>query len=223
MDEKFRQEFIKRLDGGTPLKQDELLEILLENANGVRDTSEISKRLTDVFPGVGAILNADYEELIAAGAPEAVACYLKTLGRNLDVDGDAVYIRNTEECFSFIDGRLKVRDVEFVELYLLNKAYKLTEALSFTSNFADAVNVSVAEVLSALSARNVFGVYLAHNHVNCAVTPSEVDDRVTKKISDACRLCGIKFFDHCIINSAGDTFSYKQSGRLPQVIIKGSV
>ncbi len=223
MDEQFRQELIKRLDDGTPLNQDELLEILLENAYGGKDMSEISKRLMEIFPGVRAILAADYEELVAAGAPEAVACYLKTLARNIEVDADAVFVRNTDDCFSLIEERLKGKDVEFVELYLLSKGYKLTDVLSFTSNFADSVNVSVNEVLSALSARSVYGVYLAHNHVNCSVVPSSVDDKVTKKISDACRLCGIKFFDHCIINSAGETFSYKKSGRMPQVISKGSV
>lgn len=223
MNEQFRQDLIKRLDGGAPLKQDELLEILLENAYGGRDMSGLSKKLMDVFPGVRALLTADYEEIVAAGAPATVACYLKTLERNITVDGELAFIRNTEECFALVDERLKSKDVEYAELYLLNKSYKLTEVLTYTSDFADRVNVSVTDVLSALSVRNVFGVYLAHNHVACAVTPSRLDDEVTKKIADACRLCGIRFFDHCIINTAGEKFSYKQSGRLSQAITKGSV
>lgn len=223
MDEKFRQDLIKKLDGGVPLKQDELLEILLKNAYGGRDMSELAKKLTGIFPGVRAVISADYEEIVAAGAPSSVAGYLKTLEKFLGEESDREYVRNTEECFALISERIKDKDVEYAELYLLNKAFKLTDILTYTSNFVDRVNVSVTDVLSALSLKNVFGVYLAHNHVACEVTPSAVDDEVTKKISDACRLCGIRFFDHCIMNSAGEKFSYKQSGRLSRIIRKGSV
>ncbi|MDE7076631.1 MAG: hypothetical protein K2O62_04850, partial [Clostridia bacterium] len=39
-------------------------------------------------------------------------------------------------------------------------------------------------------------------------------DNATEKVVKACAICGIKFFDHCIISSTGDKFSYRLSGKI---------
>lgn len=54
---------------------------------------------------------------------------------------------------------------------------------------------------------------LCHNHPSNNIRPSNDDDRITKRIKDACQLMRVFFLDHLIITD-GKYYSYSEEGRL---------
>ncbi len=215
----YRREFLDRLASGEKLGERELLNIILSNAYGGRDFSAVTDALLERFPGVLAVIEADFAELMTVdGVTEPIASYLKTLKRadNFITKGD-LYITGTARCFEVAAERFRGKVNESVEVYFLNKSGKVTQIKYYTSNRADKVEITAGEILSVISSSGAHGLYFAHNHVNCAATPSADDDNVTRKLITACDMCKIIFFDHCIVSSNGDRFSYAESGRLEKL------
>ena len=215
----FRKQFIEKLEGGGRLYETDLLNILLSNAYGGKDMSAVAEALLSRFPGVKAVIEAEPKELLAVeGVSQTVVTYLKTLDRAYNLcHKEEVYIKDTEQCFQVVEERFRGRDSECVEIYFVNKSGRVTDISHYTTKNADRVDISANEILSVISTSDAYGLYFAHNHVNSPATPSGADDNATAKVVRACAMCGIKFFDHCIISSTGDRFSYRMSGRLDRL------
>ncbi len=219
MDRELRKKYIEKLDGDGKLYERELLNILLSNAYSGRDMSDVTESLLSRFPSVRAILDADYREIVSVkGVTQPVALYLKTIGR---IDEMAARrkerITSTEEFCELIKKRFSLKDNEHAELYILNRQGKIEDIVSYTSGSVSRVDISVQDILPELAARTACGIYLAHNHVNCPSTPSREDDNFTLKLLAACKIKELKFYDHCIVNSEGETFSYLKAGRLKEL------
>lgn len=201
------------------LYERDLLKIILGNACGGKDLTAVADALLARFPGVRAIIEADYDELIAVdGVTDTIACHFKTLNLAEEFcNKEEPVITCTEQCFEVITRRFRGKDNESVEMYCVNKSGKVTQIKHYTTDNADRVDVSASPLLAEISSSKAYGIYFAHNHVNCPATPSRADDEVTKKLISACKMCGVKFFDHCIISSTSDRFSYAQSGKLARL------
>ncbi|MCM1546511.1 MAG: hypothetical protein NC033_05690 [Clostridiales bacterium] len=219
----YRREFLERLGSGEELGESEILNIILGNAYGGKDMSAVSAALLERFPGVSAILNASFAELISVdGVTESVAAYLKTLDRVRNTfKSEELFIIDTAQCFKVAEGRLRGAENENLELYFVNKGGKVTKIKRYTSHLPDKVEVAAGELLSEISSSGAYGLYIAHNHINTAATPSKADNEVTAKLLTACGICKIAFFDHCIVGSGGEKFSYRESGLLQK--LKGKI
>lgn len=215
----YRREFLKRLDSGEELGERELLNIILSNAYGGRDFSAVVDALLERFPSVRAITEADFAEITSvAGVTDSVAAYFKTLKRADEfMNRGELHIDSTERCFEVAAERFRGRVNECVEVYFVNKSGKVTDVKFYTSGKPDKVEISAGELLSVISSSDAYGLYFAHSHVNCPAAPSDDDDSVTRRLITACQMCNIVFFDHCIVSSNGERFSYKQSGRLDKL------
>ena len=221
MADSFRAEYIKMLDGDKLYERD-LLKIILGNAYGGKDMTAVADALLARFPGIRAIIEADYKEIIAVdGVNNAIACYLKSLNlADRFCNKEELRITCTEQCFEVVSRRFSGKDNENVEMYFVNKSGKVIEIKQYTTDNADRVDVSANRLLAEISSSKAYGIYFAHNHVNCPATPSAADDAVTLKLIGACNMCKVRFFDHCIISSTGDRFSYLESGKLAELLNK---
>ena len=215
----YRREFLERLSSGEELSESELLNIILSNAYGGKDMSAVAAALLERFPGVSAILDAGYDEIkTVEGVSESVAAYLKSLdrARKLFKSGD-VYVTSTKQCFEVAAERFRGKENENVELYFVNKSGKVTKIKTYTSELPDKVEVSSGVILLEISLSGAYGLYVAHNHINSRANPSKSDNDVTIKLLSACDMCKITFFDHCIVSSNGERFSYAESGMLEKL------
>lgn len=219
----YRRQFLERLQSGEKLDESELLNIILSNAYGGRDMSAVAGALLQRFPSITAILKADFAEITAVqGVSENVASYLKSLGltENFRKNGE-LYIDGTAQCLSVAAERFRGKKNECVEIYFLNKSGKVIDIKSYTSGLPDKVEVAAGALLLDISSSNAYGLYVVHNHLNSSAKPSRDDNDVTAKIISACEICKIVFYDHCIVSSNGERFSYKESGTL--VLLKGKL
>lgn len=215
----YRRQFLERLESGEKLEESELLSIILSNAYGGRDMSAVAAALLERFPSIKAVLKADFAEITSVnGVSESVAAYLKSLGLTENFcKNDELYIDGTAQCFALAAERFRYKKNENVEIYFLNKSGKVTDIKSYTSELPDKVEVAAGELLLDISSSNAYGLYVAHNHLNSSAEPSKDDNDVTKKIITACEICKIVFYDHCIVSSNGDKFSYKESGLMQKL------
>lgn len=202
-----------KLNGGK-LYESDILKILLSNAYGGRDMSKVADNLLARFPSVRSIIGADLMELTAVeGVTETIALYLKSLGMAVEICRKKdEYIRSTKECMEFAFERFNGKDNESAEIYFVNKSGKVTKIKSFTSGNANSVDISSGELMALLSSSDAYGMYFVHNHVNASATPSANDIFVTSRLIAACDICKLQFFDHCIVSSTGDKFSFRESG-----------
>ena len=210
----YRREYLERLNSGEELGESELLNIILGNAYGGRDMSAVTNALLERFPSVSAILDADYAEIMTVkGVPESVASYLKSIDRARKLFArDELYVTSTAQCFEVAAKRFRGEEHEYMELYFVNRSGKVTGIKTYTSELPDKVEVSSGALLLEISLSGAYGLYLAHNHINSRANPSKSDNDVTARLIEACDMCKIIFFDHCIVSSNGDRFSYKESG-----------
>ena len=212
----YRREFLERLELGDELGESELLNIILSNAYGGKDMSAVTAALLERFPGVSAILDASFDEIkTVAGVPDSVAAYLKTLDRVRNLfDSGELYVNSTAQCFDVAAKRFRGEEHENMEIYYVNKSGKVTGIKRYTSGRPDKVEVSAGALLSEIASSGAYGLYLAHNHINTGANPSASDNDVTVKLLSACDMCKIIFYDHCIVSSNGERFSYAESGML---------
>ena len=217
MGKTYRSAYIERLNTDGALYQREILNILLSNAYAGKDMSDVADKLLQCFPSIGAIISASKEELIAIdGVDEKVANYFKTLDavKKFNAEKSLTHIKSAEDFSQIVSSRFRGRDNEYAELFFVNVRGRILERKIYTSDYANEVAIPTGEVVATLALIKPYGVYVAHNHVNCSPRPSIADDRLTEKLVELCLSCNVKFFDHLIINSSGEIYSYLQSGKL---------
>ena len=75
----------------------------------------------------------------------------------------------------------------------------------------DGAAVYPREVAKSALANNAAAVCFGHNHPSGAVSPSEADKRITKRLQDALSMLGIRVLDHIIV-SPKESYSFAEHG-----------
>jgi DNA repair protein RadC len=73
--------------------------------------------------------------------------------------------------------------------------------------------VDLRELLRHAILAQATAVILCHNHPSGNVNPSSDDNILTNRVSEACKMMGIKLMDHIII-SDNKYFSYSEQGKI---------
>lgn len=191
------------------------LKILLCNAFGER-AAEIAEALCERFPGPLSVVEADYAELMSVkGMTREIASYIKCIHALLKQTGYSERrIAGAEQLKRLVCERIGQAENEVMEFYFTDNAGRIKEIRTFSSERINRVEASLRDVLPSILADGVKKVYLAHNHVGCAATPSQQDDVTTKKLKYVCGVFGVELVDHCITGGNATFFSYRNSGRL---------
>ncbi len=75
----------------------------------------------------------------------------------------------------------------------------------------DGAAVYPREVAKSALANNAAAVCFGHNHPSGAVSPSEADKRITKRLQDALSMLDIRVLDHIIV-SPKESYSFAEHG-----------
>jgi DNA repair protein RadC len=95
-----------------------------------------------------------------------------------------------------------VRDVETLQVLLLNTRRRLIRVEEITNGTLDTLLVHSREVFKAAISANASAIVLAHNHPSGDPTPSEADIKVTRDLIRAGQLLKIEVLDHVILGRA---------------------
>jgi len=107
---------------------------------------------------------------------------------------------------------LQDSDVEqFLVLYL-NARNKLN-CISVQMGTVNQAVVYPREIVKHCILSNACAVILVHNHPSGHVRPSEQDIRLTRSLSEVCRMLDIQLHDHIIMGN-GNHYSFREDGMI---------
>ena len=107
---------------------------------------------------------------------------------------------------------LQDSDVEkFLVLYL-NARNKLN-CISVQLGTVNQAVVYPREIVKHCILSNACAVILVHNHPSGHVRPSEQDIRLTRSLSEVCRILDIQLHDHIIMGN-GNHYSFREDGMI---------
>jgi DNA repair protein RadC len=194
--------------GADALSHAELIAILLRTGLKGVNAVEIGKQLIQKFGTLQALARASVDDLRSVkgiGRDKAVTLVAAfALARKMaeDLQRESPVLDNPEAIVQLLREQNLVKNVETLQVLLLNTRRRLIRVEPVTDGTIDTLLVHPREVFKAAIAANAAAVVLAHNHPSGDPTPSEADIKVTRDLIRAGQLLKIEVLDHVIIGRA---------------------
>ena len=90
---------------------------------------------------------------------------------------------------------------------MVDKDGRVRRMCAFTADVSD------NKILKLLSVHKPYGLFVADRRANGGCTPNADGDKLTARINEIARLCGVRFFDYCVVSETGEIYSYKTADR----------
>ena len=109
----------------------------------------------------------------------------------------------------------KMQDLPHEECYvlLMNQACKVLGHLLVSRGGLTETAVDIRMIMREALLKRATVLALCHNHPSGSLRPSADDDRLTDRLSNSCKMMGIRLLDHIIVTDSG-FYSYCEDGRL---------
>ncbi len=204
--ERPRERLIER--GANALSPAELIAILVRTGTRGTNALEIGRQLVQRFGSLGAMAQASVDDLQCIrgiGRDKAVTLVAAfTLASTLaqELQRESPVLDNPEAIVRLLRDQNRMRDVETVEIVLLNTRRRLIRIEQVSQGTLDTILVHPREVFKAAITASAAAIVLVHNHPSGDPTPSEADIKVTREIIRAGRVLKIDVLDHLILGRA---------------------
>ena len=194
--------------GADALSHAELIAILLRTGLKGVNAVEIGRQLLQKFGTLQSLARASVEDLRGVkgiGRDKAVTLLAAfALARKMaeELQRESPVLDNPENVARLLREQNLVKNVETLQVLLLNTRRRLIRVVPITEGTLDTILVHPREVFKAAIAANAAAVVLAHNHPSGDPTPSEADIKVTRDLIRAGQLLKIDVLDHVITGRA---------------------
>jgi DNA repair protein RadC len=194
--------------GADALSHAELIAILLRTGVKGANAVDIGRLLLQKFGTLQALAQASVEDLRSVkgiGRDKAVTLMAAfALARKMaaELQRESPVLDNPENVVRLLREQNLVKNVETLQVLLLNTRRRLIRVAEITDGTLDTILVHPREVFKTAIAANAAAVVLAHNHPSGDPTPSEADIKVTRDLIRAGQLLKIDVLDHIIIGHA---------------------
>ena len=105
------------------------------------------------------------------------------------------------------------RPYEEFWIILLNRANKVLQKCNISEGGISGTVVDPKKIFKISLDHHASSIILGHNHPSGVVTPSDADNRITKKLCEAGALLDIAVIDHLILGE-DNYYSYADEGTL---------
>ena len=206
--ERPRERLVAR--GPDALTHAELIAILLRTGLKGSNVVQIGQQLLQKFGSLNALALAKVDELKqVAGigqdkAATLVAAFALAKRMEQERRDESPVLDNPETVVNYMRETNRLRDVESLQLLLLNVRHKLIRVEEISDGLVDTLLVHPREVFRAAIMANAAAVLL-HNHPSGDPTPSDADIKVTRDLIRAGQLLKIDILDHVILGRATAT------------------
>ena len=206
-------------NGPDALSDSELLGILIRIGNQKSTAMDLARQLLDEFGGLRGLDTQPASALCGVnGIGVAKAAQIKAaleLAKRLVQQqwNGKERISGSEEAYQFV--RLRMRDLQreqFRTIFLTTRNEIIAEKILFEGSLTESV-VSPREIILSAVQLAAASVILLHNHPSGNPSPSLEDERVTEKLTKACRYADISVLDHIIVGK-DSYFSFADEGLL---------
>ena len=194
--------------GADALSNAELIAILLRTGLKGMNAVEVGKLLFNKFGSLQALARASVDDLCSVkgiGRDKAVtlvAAFALAHKMAKELQAESPVLDNPENVVRLLRAKNLVREVETLQVLLLNTRRRLIRVAEISNGTLDTLLVHAREVFKPAIAANASAIVLAHNHPSGDPTPSEADIKVTRDLIRAGQLLKIDVLDHVIIGRA---------------------
>ena len=122
-------------------------------------------------------------------------------------------ISKSQDAFEIFHSLMGDLPYEEFWLLLLNRANRVVKKVKISEGGISGTVVDPKKIFQICLEQHATSIILGHNHPSGAVTPSEADNKITKKIKDCGLLLDVAVLDHIIV---GDDrfYSFADEGAL---------
>ena len=213
------REKMERL-GAEALSNAELLAILIGSGSHEESAVDLMKR---VMNDCGNNLNTlgkktikelcDYKGVGSAKAITILAACELGKRRQLEKAEERLDLGSAVAIYEHMHPLMQDLDVEEAWVLLMNRNFKLIKKVRISHGGISETAVDVRVIMKHAIMNNATVIALCHNHPSNNPRPSGDDDRLTKRMKEACQLMRIFFLDHLIITD-GRYYSYHEEGKI---------
>ena len=206
--------------GAEALSHSELLAILIGSGNTKESAVDLMKR---VMNDCGNNLNTlgkksiaelcEYEGIGPAKAITILAACELGKRRQLEKAEERLDLGSAVAIYEHMHPLMQDLDVEEAWVLLMNRNFKLIKKVRISHGGISETAVDVRVIMKHAIMNNATVIALCHNHPSNNPRPSGDDDRLTKRMKEACQLMRIFFLDHLIITD-GRYYSYHEEGKI---------
>ena len=197
--------------GADALSNAELIAILLRTGLKGMNAVEVGRQLLARFGSLHSLALAsvdDLRQVKGIGRDKAVtlvAAFALAHKMAKELQEESPLLDNPENVVRLLRAKNLVREVETLQVLLLNTRRRLIRVEEITDGTVDTLLVHAREVFRSAISANASAIVLAHNHPSGDPTPSEADIKVTRDLIRAGQLLKIDVPDHIILGRKSDT------------------
>ena len=196
--------------GVKALSDKELVMILIGKESNGHTIEEVAEKVLKVLDKGSEPLLTDLKYIPGMGQAKATAVLAALeLGRRRPNRKTKV-IRRPEDIWNEVKHYAE-RNQEQLLVLSFNGAGELLGIHVATVGLVDKVVMHPREIFAEAIKERAVSVVIVHNHPSGQLSPSQADRILTKRISTAGKLLGIKVLDHLIISTSG-YYSFREMG-----------
>ncbi len=122
-------------------------------------------------------------------------------------------IKTSRDAYEIFKSTMGDRPYEEFWIILLNRANKVLQKCNISEGGISGTVVDPKKIFKISLDHHASSIILGHNHPSGVVTPSEADQRITKKLRDAGAMLEVTVLDHLIIGE-DSYYSFADDGAL---------
>jgi len=208
------------LKGRQSMSDAELLAILIgsgtKNDSAVDLAKEILHRAHDNLTELSKMNLNDLVAVRGIGKARAtiiLAALELSRRRNESCALERDKIKTSRDAYEIFKSILGDQPYEEFWIILLNKANKVLKRCNISEGGISGTVVDPKKIFKISLDHHASSIILGHNHPSGVVTPSEADQRITKKIREAGAMLEVMVLDHLIIGENG-YYSFADDGAM---------
>ncbi len=194
--------------GSEALSNAELIAILLRTGLKGMNAVEVGRHLLIKFGSLQSLALAsvdDLRQVKGIGRDKAVtlvAAFALAHKMAKELQEESPVLDSPENVVRLLRARNLVKEVETLQVLLLNTRRRLIRVEEITNGTVDTLLVHAREVFRSAISANASAIVLVHNHPSGDPTPSEADIKVTRDLIRAGQLLKIEVLDHVVLGRA---------------------
>lgn len=208
------------MKGVENLSNSELLAILLNHGNREKTAVDLAKEVLklgkDNLIELGKLSVKDFMKIKGIGLAKAITIAASMeLGRRRQavLSFDKQSVSASSDIAHYLRAILKDYRHEVFAVIFLNRANRVTHFEIISEGGITATVADPRIVIKRALEENAVSLILSHNHPSGSLKPSQADENLTRKITEAAQFFDIRVLDHIIISEEG-YFSFADEGLL---------
>ncbi len=219
-DDRPREKVLQK--GVSALSNAELLAILISSGNNEESAIQLSQRiLNSVNNNLYGLGRLSLKDLVTnfkgIGVAKGVTILAALeLGKRRAATDPLVrdVVRSSKDVYDALYPILSDLPHEELWALFLNRSNRVIDKQKLSQGGISETTFDMKILLKFAVNALASGIVLCHNHPSGNLRPSQADDQLTRRVSQAVKLLDIQLFDHLII-AENRYYSYSDEGKLP--------